>query len=560
MLVFLLLMVARKCKHSIELTNSFPEAHSYLVDLNTIICINSSLPYLSIVFEKSCKITARFAFYLDGSDEKVYKLFNFSNDKYAGYNFGNQSSSVEIIPRSEGFVNFSFFAFPSSCQFRHISTDLEDRFGWLPSYSSRSGNPRKICFWHLTPRNLEIEIPFKDELSSISACSSENQCQQINNSKESNYVFPLPNPGYMILNLHANDFGQKFAIIVTSDGNRYGLISSRLQISPNLIYLNTIRPTIESILQKDRLRPKYIDTEQLQRENRNLINQSISNPRKTRPEVEFKNEIDEKIEEGYLEKEKEMLNQRKNANIEEIDNARRTGSMIKFNQENQNDENAKEVHHPKNSKNIEESLKDIYNPRRTKTMVGKSNISPPSSDLQLADDMPKGNDVQEFEIRDEMEVPVINENDIYKRNQIMKKYMKPKPTYQYDEYMKAQIEKVRARREYERQMREHTEKRREREEDIIIIFEIVLLVVVITMVVILTYHLASSMCKNDPQQIIIKQTYQEQESALLSQNTGMAYPLPMIFQPGYVPPYATMETTHEQRYNQSGQPPVTDYP
>lgn len=548
MLVFLLLMIVRKCKHSIEVTTSFPEAHSYLVDLDTIICINSSLPYLSIVFEKSCNITALFAFSLDGSDEKVYKLYNFSHDKYAGYNFGNRSGSVEIIPRSEGFVNFSFFAFPSSCQFRHITTDLEDRFGWLPSYSSRSSNPRKVCFWHLTPRKLEIEIPFKDELSSISACSSENQCQQINNSKEANYVFPLPNPGYMILNLHANDFGQNFALVITSDRNRYGLISSSLQISPSLIYLNTIRPTIKSILQKDRLRPKYIDTEQLQRENRNLINQSISNPIKTRPEVEFKNEIDEKIEEGYLEK--EMLNQRKNTNIEEnqkeIDNARRTGSMIKFNKENQNDENAKEVHHPKSSKSNEENIKNIYNPRRTKTMIRKSNIPPPSSDLQLPDDTPKGNDVREFEIRDEMEVPVINENDIYKRKQIMKKYMKPKPTYQYDEYMKAQKEKVKARREYERQMREHTKKNREREEDIIIIFEIVLLVVVVTMVVILAYHLVSSMCKNDPQQKIIKQTYQEQESSLLSQNTGMAYPLPMIYQPGYVPPYATMETTHEQ--------------
>jgi hypothetical protein len=168
------------CRHTITIESTTPLDVSLPVGDGDLICLNSTLPYLSVLFQHTNLLSIRY--FLE--DEETNTLvqsgtLRFPSDA-AGVYFGNTNGHIEIQTFLPGFLSFAAFAFPVDCGHnRYISTVLEDNF-LLGSRFQLKGFTDAIhpsaCFWCPHPTSGIYGEVNPMVRSMINLCNSGEEC------------------------------------------------------------------------------------------------------------------------------------------------------------------------------------------------------------------------------------------------------------------------------------------------------------------------------------------------------------------------------------------------
>lgn len=169
------------CTYTVNVDNNEPTQYTFALEETEHICINSSVPYLSIVFDSSSLVKMEIY-------EKRYGNISFRETQYfptvhTGYDFSNSIVSFDIEPLLSCLVSFKLFSFPNDCDYRYISNFNYDEFT-IHSKFGKVLSHNKVCIWY-TNRRSQISIDSTENLNlseQIQVCTSEIACKPYNSN------------------------------------------------------------------------------------------------------------------------------------------------------------------------------------------------------------------------------------------------------------------------------------------------------------------------------------------------------------------------------------------
>jgi hypothetical protein len=158
------------CDKTITVRTTTPIRVSTLLAEGEQLCVNSELPFLTVVFSFSTLLSVRYR--INGTSERGSLIVP---GEAGGIDFGRSVGSLQIESLMDGRVDFTFFAFPERCSSSRYVTNLDpDVFTLREKFGEEQKGP--VCLWY-TERSFVLslrEVPKTD--GSVSVCR-EDVCQ-----------------------------------------------------------------------------------------------------------------------------------------------------------------------------------------------------------------------------------------------------------------------------------------------------------------------------------------------------------------------------------------------
>ena len=143
---FFLQLSTSKCKYSINVGDNNPMTYNFNLDENEFICINSTLPYLTILLEPTQVL--RINAYKNTNSGLEYLKTTYSPVIYSGFDFSNEIGSMDIETILPGFISISLFAFPKECKNLRYVTNLDSDYFTLNTKFENFQPNTTICMWY----------------------------------------------------------------------------------------------------------------------------------------------------------------------------------------------------------------------------------------------------------------------------------------------------------------------------------------------------------------------------------------------------------------------------
>ncbi|OHT04267.1 hypothetical protein TRFO_28247 [Tritrichomonas foetus] len=196
MLIYYIHFVAcsRACTESIDMTYS-PLIFSKKFDSSQILCINSSHPYLTAVFNQ-----------WNGAQITTYRTANGStikdgpysyNMQFDGFDFGSTIGSIEIEMKKKTELSIGLIVFNKSSDIRIVSNHQKDEilFDSNKTESLDLGKNQYTQYFNASPGHREFYIDMdtepKDCLTILNGNISTQYCGQINTEKRIENSLPV---------------------------------------------------------------------------------------------------------------------------------------------------------------------------------------------------------------------------------------------------------------------------------------------------------------------------------------------------------------------------------
>jgi hypothetical protein len=146
----LALLVSRSlcyfCAHTIQVEDTQPRYFSHRAADGDIVCINSSTPYLAVVFEHTSLLSVRYFVARTSTPRKLVRAgrFVFPSES-TGVSFETVYGHIEARVLLSSTVSGAAFAYPRDCGTnRYLTTGVDEQL--VLGTAADAGFPR-ICLW-----------------------------------------------------------------------------------------------------------------------------------------------------------------------------------------------------------------------------------------------------------------------------------------------------------------------------------------------------------------------------------------------------------------------------
>ena len=164
------------CQFSILANSEKPERTSFVLDEGEKLCINTTNPYLSVIFHDSILSVRYFSFESIGVLPHELGKFNHPAES-GGVSFPGKIGSVEVTALIPGTVTFSYFNFPDSCSWRYVTTYPYDYIEIPELFEPFKQG--QLCLWYPEDQ-FEVKVHAEPaEGDSFQLCSSYHECKTV---------------------------------------------------------------------------------------------------------------------------------------------------------------------------------------------------------------------------------------------------------------------------------------------------------------------------------------------------------------------------------------------
>ena len=213
--MFLLLQAALcyKCNHVVEVKANGPMEYNFDVEEGEYICVNSTLPYLAVVFQQRALLDVR---YFKSENNELHQLgkFEFPADA-TGVSFAKEIGQVEAFAHISGRVGVSAFAFPSMCTGnRYITTMPEEQWILKDKFVTQDDD---LCIWNPRPSCSMFDVPVSSEArSSLKICDSYMCKAAIDSDAQEPVAIKIMSRNYLRVDLRNPGFVEDFLVKIAS--------------------------------------------------------------------------------------------------------------------------------------------------------------------------------------------------------------------------------------------------------------------------------------------------------------------------------------------------------
>ena len=175
---FFFILSKSTCKYLINVDENNPMTYNFNLDENEFICINSTLPYLTVLFQPTQLL--RINAYKKTNDGLEFLTTSYSPGIYGGFDFSNEIGSMDIESILPGFLSISLFAFPKECSKIRYVTNLDADYFTLDTKFENFKANSTICIWYGS-LHYYFKGKFLDETkptNEILICNNEKQNQE----------------------------------------------------------------------------------------------------------------------------------------------------------------------------------------------------------------------------------------------------------------------------------------------------------------------------------------------------------------------------------------------
>jgi hypothetical protein len=134
------------CAHTVQVTDTQPHYFSYRAFDGDIVCINSTAPYLAVVFEHTSLLSVRYFIAHTSAPRKLIRAgrFVFPSES-TGVTFEAVYGHIEARVLIPSTVSGAVFAYPRDCGTnRYLTTGVDDQ---LILGTARDANFPRVCLW-----------------------------------------------------------------------------------------------------------------------------------------------------------------------------------------------------------------------------------------------------------------------------------------------------------------------------------------------------------------------------------------------------------------------------
>lgn len=275
-------ILSLSCAHSVTVFNK-PANYTFEVDEGEYICINSSLPYVTVVFHNSI-VRARYFLHTNINTYVESGNFLFPAEK-GGISFGSKKGSVDVMALLPGNLSFSVFAFPPICFGRYVTTRQSTEIVLKEVFKTfQKGH---YCVWYpQSYYNAEVsETP--EDPDSVSICEDSSDCRDpfVNNKLEQT----IKTPSFFKINSHTIDFFKHFTLNLESKSKRPSIpfdMEGTIDITQVTLFDVSASKVGKNAKKEEEAKEKEKEKEEINEENK---------------------KIDEEYERNEKEEQKEML-------------------------------------------------------------------------------------------------------------------------------------------------------------------------------------------------------------------------------------------------------------
>ena len=172
------------CKYTVTVRDNIPLSYTYNLEETEFICINSTLPYLTVLYDPSSLI--RINLYKYTNQGLQYLNTTFSPGVYGGVDFSKEVGALDIETVVSGPVSFTLFAFPRECSSLRYVTNLDSDFFTLDTKFEDFQVNTTICIWY---GSLHYKFHGKfiqgnqKTTEEIKVCLNQDNCRKFNSVK-----------------------------------------------------------------------------------------------------------------------------------------------------------------------------------------------------------------------------------------------------------------------------------------------------------------------------------------------------------------------------------------
>lgn len=213
--MFLLVQAALcyKCDHVVTVKDNGPMEYSFNVEEGEYICVNSTQPYLAVVFQQRALLGIR---YFKSENDQLQQLgkFEFPADA-TGVSFATEIGHVEAFAHISGHVSLSTFAFPSLCAGnRYITTMPEEQWILKDKFVTQDED---LCIWNPRPSCSMFDVPVSSEVkSSLKLCDIFMCKAAVDSEGQEPVAIKMMSRNYLRVDLRNPGFVEDFLVKIAS--------------------------------------------------------------------------------------------------------------------------------------------------------------------------------------------------------------------------------------------------------------------------------------------------------------------------------------------------------
>ena len=145
-LFFFFKSIKSHCKYTINVNKNVPLNYKFDLEETEFICINSTLPYLTVLFEPSQLL--RINIYKETRNGQQFLKTMYTPGAYGGFDFSKEVGSMDIESILPGEISIYLFAFPQECSSLRYVTNLDADFFTLETKFENFQPNTTICMWY----------------------------------------------------------------------------------------------------------------------------------------------------------------------------------------------------------------------------------------------------------------------------------------------------------------------------------------------------------------------------------------------------------------------------
>jgi hypothetical protein len=204
------------CKETLTIAQNDPESYEGPLGDGEVLCINSTVRYLTLVPQSTMLLKIRYFSRKAGNSQVVSSGHFFFPSEVAALGFGDNIGHIEVQALIPGTVSLSVFAFPPECEQRRYVTTMEDDGFSIAQRLNLGSYAEKIvsvaCIW--SPHPLTALFTNRaDAGDDIRICAS-GQCQAPLN-EEGARSFEFRSGQYVQIDANKPDFVEEFKVLLS---------------------------------------------------------------------------------------------------------------------------------------------------------------------------------------------------------------------------------------------------------------------------------------------------------------------------------------------------------
>jgi hypothetical protein len=205
------------CKETLEVHQNVPESYEGPLGDGEVLCINSTVAYLTLVPQQTTLLLIRYFSRKFGSSQVVSSGHFFFPSEIAAVGFGNNIGHIEIQALIPGIVSLSTFAFPPECRQRRYVTTMEDDGFSIEQRLSLGSFGETIasvaCIWSPHPLTSVSTNSNLESRDAIRVCLP-GQCTAPLN-EDGRVSFDFRSDQYLQIDANKPDFVEHFKLILS---------------------------------------------------------------------------------------------------------------------------------------------------------------------------------------------------------------------------------------------------------------------------------------------------------------------------------------------------------